>query len=147
MTNISEIRISYAHMKNVILEYYIRHGKNVGVSSIIKNSNDKDGPNTYTTFTITEKVILAGIQTEAKTVLTNDDLIEILNESLAEDGKEVFELIDNIHSYETSSGGYMDGNTEVRVGTKRIIGGQSFTVKVRPKEDTKTKTLKPDETK
>ena len=143
MANVSKFKISYANMKKIILEYYRQQGKKVSVNFSIQNSDDKYWGNTFTMITIIEKISLAGVPANAETVLNQADLIEILNAQLAKDEKEVYDLIDNVYSYETSTGGYMDGNTEVKTGTKTIVDGKFFTVKVREKQDVKTRTLKP----
>ena len=133
MTDISEFTISYANMRNIISEYYRQQGKNVSVNFSTQDDDEKWSPKTVTIITIVEKVALSGVQTTFKTKLTIDDLTEILNASLAKENKELVSLTDNIYSYEETV------SSHAYEHIKRKIGGRNFTVKVREKEDSKTR--------
>ncbi len=136
MNNNMEFKINYANMRSIISNYFKSQGRDVTVTISSNIDTDRFKGTVDTIVTVYEKVIIAGVETTTKKILWLDDLKEIISESLSQENKELIDLTSDAYSYTSVEGAYMGEYRETK------IGGKTFTVTVKEKQNVKMKELK-----
>lgn len=131
-----EFKINYANMRSIISNYFKSQGRDVTVTISSNIDTDRFKGTVDTIVTVYEKVIIAGVETTTKKILWLDDLKKIISESLSQENKELIDLTCDAYSYTSVEGAYMGEHRETK------IGGKSFTVTVKEKQNVKIKELK-----
>ncbi|MEE3342884.1 MAG: hypothetical protein VZS44_02215 [Bacilli bacterium] len=127
--------ISYDDMKKIIKDYYAQQGRNVDLRISNEIDDDRFAGMVTTSIQMTEKSIIAGIESKAQCYLNMDDLKEIIREVIDQEGKELLDLTDNAISSSRIEG-YGMGEHEVK-----SITCKSFTITTREKKKSFLKQL------
>jgi len=120
--------ISYDDMNKIVANYYAQQGRKVSLRISNEIDNDRFSGMVTSSMCLIEKTTLAGIESSTKTYFSIEDLKEIVNSVLEQEGKELLNLKNNATS-SSKIEGYGMGEHEVKT-----IVDKSFTAMVKEKK-------------
>lgn len=126
-------KVSYENMKKIVKNYYLQQERNVDLRITNEIDTDRFSGTVVTTMELVEKTKIAGVETKVSTVLSINDLKEILNNILEEEGKELVELKSNAFASTRVEGHHMGEHTV------KYVSDKSFTITVKPKTKSHTR--------
>ena len=128
MNNNFIYNINYDNMKQIVANYFLEQGRRVVLEIDDFIDNDRFYGTVTSIMYLIEIRTLMGIESSIKTIISIDDLKDILASILEQEGKELIDLKNN-----TITSSRIVGYGMIEQEEKTIVG-KSFTITAREKE-------------